>query len=222
MKHIHLKSCPSTFKELEKYSNALVSTDEQTSGKGRGDNLWHNFNHSLAMSFTSHPNSNLGMTSIEVGTLIVLFFKEKFDIQLSLKWPNDIIKDQKKVGGILIKSSNKNFMIGIGLNLLLDKNEEFQNYKIPAGTIFNKSFNVSKKDLSFQLARFIEDNRITQQDVLIRLFNQYCFHLNKEVEIYDGDNCRGKFIGIDTTGAALIKSDSDIKQVYSGSLRLVT
>ena len=55
------------------------------------------------------------------------------DINLSLKWPNDIVLNNLKVGGILVEKSEKNICIGMGINYFWEKPE------IPgAGSVFTK------------------------------------------------------------------------------------
>lgn len=53
--------------------------------------------------------------------MIVDIFKEKYNVQLSIKHPNDIVFNGKKIGGILTQSKVignkvKYLIIGIGLN----------------------------------------------------------------------------------------------------------
>ena len=47
-----------------------------------------------------------------------------FDIDIQLKWPNDLVYKNKKIGGILVESVNSDgkffVVIGVGINLKLD------------------------------------------------------------------------------------------------------
>ena len=55
------------------------------------------------------------------------------DINLSLKWPNDIVLNNLKVGGILVEKSENNICIGMGINYFWEKPE------IPgAGSVFTR------------------------------------------------------------------------------------
>lgn len=225
MKHIHVQSCRSTFELLKEnydYENILVSCDKQTQGRGRGSNSWDFFEGSIAMSFNLKPTEVLTLTSIEMGVLICSFFKEELNIQLNLKWPNDIIKDDKKVGGLLIENFKDTYLLGIGLNSYLNNTEAFsENYKVKAGTIFKEKPNLNKKDLIASLCKFIHKNRIKNMNSITQQFDNLCFHKNKTVQIYDGDNIIGEFLGINTDGSAVIRSEFETKNIYSGSLRLL-
>lgn len=224
MNHIHVSNCESTFKVLKNnydYSQILVSCDKQIKGRGRGHNTWDFFNNSIAMSFSASASKVLTLTSIEIGVLICDFFKETANIDLKLKWPNDIIKKDLKVGGILIESFNDTYLIGIGLNTFLEKNEEFNDYKISAGALFENKVTLDKEKICKELCIYIHKNRFKDMNLLIEKFNALCFHFEKKVEIYDGDNITGVFKGLNTDGSAIIQSSFETKSVYSGSLRLL-
>lgn len=224
MNHIHLPSCKSTFEVLKSnydYTNILVSCEKQTQGRGRGLNTWDFFNNSIAMSFNANATKVLTLTSIEIGVLICDFFKHTKNIDLNLKWPNDITKNESKVGGILIESFKDTYLIGIGLNTYLNSNEKFNDYKIKAASIFDAQINLDKEKICNELCIYIHQNRFSDMNLLIKKFNSLCFHLNKEVQIYDGDNITGIFIGLNPDGSAIIKNSKEVKSVYSGSLKLL-
>lgn len=63
--------------------------------------------------------------------MIVDIFREKYNVQLSIKHPNDIVFNEKKIGGILTQSKVsgnklKYLVTGIGLNT----NQEHFNHEI--------------------------------------------------------------------------------------------
>jgi BirA family biotin operon repressor/biotin-[acetyl-CoA-carboxylase] ligase len=224
MNHIHVSNCESTFEILKSnydYSDLLVSCDNQLKGRGRGHNSWDFFKNSIAMSFNAKESKVLTLTSIEIGVLICDYFKQSNNINLNLKWPNDIIKDGLKVGGILIESFNDTYLIGIGLNTYLEANESFNTYKVAAGNLFDNEQNINKEKTCKDLCVYIHKNRFSNMDMLIKRFNSLCFHFNKEVEIYDGDNIVGVFKGLNSDGSAIIENSLTTKSVYSGSLRLL-
>ncbi len=65
---------------------------------------------------------NLEGLTVIIAKLILEVFKKIYKIDLEIKYPNDLIINKKKVGGILTQTkSNKGFVkyvvIGIGINL---------------------------------------------------------------------------------------------------------
>ena len=100
----------------------LIITDYQKKGRGRRNNTWFstpgdNLTFSLIIKKTDEYNS--GLFSILSGLSVVKGIKEFTGIECKLKWPNDIMLNDKKVGGILIETKNNNdyLVIGIGLNI---------------------------------------------------------------------------------------------------------
>lgn len=106
----------------------VIWADEQTRGKGNGNNHWeseHGKNLTFSLVLTPHfiqPQHQFRITqAISVAlhqTLNTLLPKEK----CSIKWPNDLYVNNKKIGGILIQNMIKGNSIqatvaGIGLNV---------------------------------------------------------------------------------------------------------
>jgi len=106
--------------EKNEPEGTLVVAEIQTSGKGRKGKSWFSFpGKSLTFSFLLRPVKKLSVAQ----TLETLGFYP------SLKWPNDIYLNQKKVAGILIENSIQFNRLrwtiaGVGVNLNL-KREDF-------------------------------------------------------------------------------------------------
>ncbi len=134
MKLIKLDAIDSTNEFLKGLSNdqlvenfTVVTTESQTKGKGQMGSTW-----------TSEPGKNLIMSvlvknflldgnsifdiNIVVSVSIIQTLETLKIPGLSIKWPNDIMSYNKKIGGILIENSIKsngtiNSIIGFGLNV---------------------------------------------------------------------------------------------------------
>ena len=144
MKLIELEEVDSTNDYLKReYKNlpmqACVTTKHQTKGRGRNGHVWQ-----------SHPNENLIMSFLfkdfhkiedawkmtQLATCSVVGLLDRNRIKATIKWPNDIYVDGKKICGILVETildpDLKGVIVGIGLNV---NNEDFQSMKF----ISNKS-----------------------------------------------------------------------------------
>lgn len=103
----------------------LIMADIQTKGKGTHGRIWHtDETKNIAFSFYVEVNCNikkLDRITIEIAEILVEIFKEKYNINLDIKSPNDIMYKNKKLGGILTESRMnleivKYLVIGIGIN----------------------------------------------------------------------------------------------------------
>ena len=109
----------------------LVISYSQEKGKGTSNRTWLNADQALACSLAvKQEDIKLKHTLIPLlsGYLFTEILK---DTKLSLKWPNDIVLNNLKVGGILVEKSKNSICIGMGINYFWEKPE------IPgAGSIF--------------------------------------------------------------------------------------
>ena len=91
----------------------LVITDNQQRGKGRRQNKWVSTKgKSLTFSFILQPElplEKLGLLPLLTGVSIVKAIQSETSIQTGLKWPNDIMLNEKKMGGILILGLTNKF-----------------------------------------------------------------------------------------------------------------
>lgn len=129
-------------------NGTLVIADIQTTGRGTHGRIWHtDETNNIAFSCFLESNCNIekleGIT-IKIAQIIIDIFKDEYGISLEIKEPNDIVYNNKKIGGILtetkIYSKNvKYLVIGIGINTSKNK---FTNDIKNIATSINKEFNI--------------------------------------------------------------------------------
>ena len=144
--------------------NWVVSTDEQTAGKGMGSNGWESevgknltFSLALDMSFLPAERQFLLSEAVPLGIIEVLD-KVLPAEKLSIKWPNDIFYENRKLAGILINSTIKaNMMdvsiIGIGLNVNQMQFQDWPTHPISLKQITGKVYDL--QPLMEQIAEHI-------------------------------------------------------------------
>ena len=234
--------------------NWVVSADEQIAGKGMGNNGWEsevgkNLTFSLALDVGFLPAERqfllseavpLGIIEVLDGLLSDSFEGMSFQAEvvrmesmpstpaekLSIKWPNDIFYENRKLAGILINSTIKaNMMdvsiIGIGLNV---NQMHFQNW--PTHPISMKMITGKDYDLQPLLEQIVEhiiikveqlksDPTVIEQNYLKRLF-RYRIWADYEV---GGKTLRLFMTGIDTFGRLMLVDEAensycfDIKEI---------
>ena len=104
----------------------LCVAEYQTAGRGRRGRQWLSpFAGQIIFSFywTFDPKKSIEGLSLVIGLAIA----EVLNVQV--KWPNDILFDGRKLGGILVEIANHkngmlNLVIGVGINVLLPKQTE--------------------------------------------------------------------------------------------------
>jgi BirA family biotin operon repressor/biotin-[acetyl-CoA-carboxylase] ligase len=100
-----------------------VATQKQTAGRGRQGREWLFLEDNLATTIAWKPLRPLqewGSFALAIGLAVVEGLAQQYPEsahRLTLKWPNDVLLDQKKMGGILLENYQGIMLVGIGLNV---------------------------------------------------------------------------------------------------------
>ena len=127
MKIIHYEKIDSTQKEVwRKIENGIIiSADIQTEGIGTHGRTWYTTQKgNIAFSIGLEPNlpvQQFQNLTIEIAETILEVFEKLYQIKLQIKYPNDIMINKQKVGGILTETKLqgeivKYLVIGLGIN----------------------------------------------------------------------------------------------------------
>ena len=144
----------------------IIITNEQKKGRGRFGNKWISLKGNLFTTIFYKVNSNYNLKKITQKNCLLIFKTLKTIIKknISIKYPNDILINSKKICGILqeiIKYNNKHFIIvGIGINIV--GSPKINKYQT---TYLNKHLNrkVSKYKIFFKIKKIFENNIISLQ-----------------------------------------------------------
>ena len=177
----------------------LVISLKQEQGKGTAKRKWLNADQALACSLAINQSEILvPKTLIPLIASYIYISKVNILDKLSLKWPNDIILNQKKVGGVLVETINEKICIGLGVNYFWNKPEI-----LSAGSIY-----IEKQDVNL-----IKEHGEVWGEVLTTTLKQGQFNifeykkrlttLNKLVEYPDG---RGWVQDVNPDGSLSVKT----------------
>jgi BirA family biotin operon repressor/biotin-[acetyl-CoA-carboxylase] ligase len=104
-------------------NGTVIIAGEQTAGKGRMKRTWLSPEGNIAMSIILYPDiANLPYLIMIASQAVVGSIETVTGLKAKIKWPNDILIDDKKVCGILIENEVKGnkvdySAIGIGINI---------------------------------------------------------------------------------------------------------
>jgi len=206
----------------------------QLAGRGRRGRSWVSpFASHLYFSYYWRFDSGiekLSGLSLLVGIATVNAL-EKIGIQgVSLKWPNDLYYQGKKLAGILIELNAQateacHTVIGIGINVCMPP-EQAKSIDQPWADL--NSINAEKVDRNLLSAKLISElqqllpeyEKSGLEPYLQRWFDLDCF-LNKPVNVLLADtNKAGICRGIDNTGALLVEREGKIENYIGGEVSL--
>jgi BirA family biotin operon repressor/biotin-[acetyl-CoA-carboxylase] ligase len=94
---------------------AVVLADEQTAGQGRHGHTWHSEpSNGIYCSIVLEPTPLL---TLALGVAAVEAIAQSCGIVCDLRWPNDLMLDDRKTGGILVQLAGAHAIAGIGINV---------------------------------------------------------------------------------------------------------
>ncbi|MEW5839108.1 MAG: biotin--[acetyl-CoA-carboxylase] ligase [Pseudomonadota bacterium] len=99
----------------------LWLAEMQTAGRGRSGRAWHQrlgCGLSLSLALPAMQAMTLDALSLRIGVALAQAVRALGAAQVRLKWPNDVILEGKKLGGVLIEARRTGVVIGVGLNHL--------------------------------------------------------------------------------------------------------
>ena len=195
-------------------NGSLIITDNQFKGRGRFGNKWISApSMGLTFSLILYDLKNLHKLPLIIGVSVCEALKE-FNFKLKLKWPNDIILNDKKIGGILceLKKINnvKTIVAGIGMNIN-EKADDFpdniRKRAISLSMVSNKTF--QRERVLAKILNHFEKNLDLLKEKNPELFKKwesFCNHIDKEVTFHKNNiNVVGRFLKISDRGSAIIE-----------------
>ena len=197
----------------------------QTKGRGRNQNKWTSTKGNLFLSTIIKPKSDKSFwhqLSVIVGFSIIQVL---VDIGvnsnlISLKWPNDILVDEKKICGILLESSDNFIIVGIGLNILTNPVLDTKWATTKLNDYLKGSINI--KNIGLKILNKVFYNYHSWEKFGFVFFkediNEKMFMINKKIVLNVNSKSiplNGVFLGIGDSGGIKVKTNSEITEYLS-------
>lgn len=201
----------------------LVLAEAQTKGRGRLNRIWFSPKYKgIYLSLLLRPKilpHQAPIFTLLTAVGICEAIKEVTGLDARIKWPNDILMHQKKLGGILTELNAEMdrihfIVIGIGINV----NNEKKALVAGATSLKNeKKENISRIELLKELLRKIEINYLIFQEEgahpVLEKWRDYSVTLGRRVKVSSYlKPIEGEAVDIDTDGSLLIRKDSGVIQ----------
>ena len=233
-KFFHMKTTNSTMYELRKYlsdknKNCIILSDAQTDGKGRRGNIWESpiGNIYCSISFKNFVQSK---DHFLFSILLSVSIKQSLDVfnarEIKFKWPNDLIQEKKKFGGMILETFNidkldKYILVGFGINI--NSSPIIKNYKTTHAKLFCDIKNLDEFLIVFFKILFLNLSCMKKNHYnLIDYFKKFLMFDNQIIDLLlpNHNNITGICRGINTDGSLRLELNGKIENIYNGSIRL--
>lgn len=183
----------------------------QSAGRGRYKRSWVSHHGNLYVSFIFNAPERDPRLSYSVAVAIAETIAS-FGINPTIKWPNDILIDGKKVSGTLIEYSGRFVIVGIGINI--KTNPTVENYET---TKLEKYGNVERLELLNRLMKNLDKWMRADFRAVRTRWTDMAACLNSTVK-YQG--ALAELIGINENGALVLRRGSQYLLVYGDEITM--
>ena len=197
----------------------IVISEEQTAGRGRQGKDWYSPDAGNIYMSVKFRNQNSDPLSLIMGLLI----SEAMDavsnqkINAGLKWPNDLLINNKKICGILIESEinadQLEYTVGIGINYSLPKKESWWGEIGELADILPREKLIN--GILHRITDYLENGYKNWKDE----WEKRCIHLGMElaaVSNNQNDTKVGICNGINEEGKMFLQTENELKLISSG------
>lgn len=215
---------------------SVFMADQQLQGRGRSGHGWHSASGSgIYMSVILRPllaPADALWLSLITGLAVQTALAETVCVSADLRWPNDILLRDKKLGGILTElsadtSAIRHAVIGIGINvnqvefppeisslatsLRIETDRAWPRAEIAAAIL-------RRLDREYlQLARTAERGEFA--DIIARFEAASSYARNLEVHVEEEGGYTGMTAGLDERGFLRVRTSAGVRTVISGGVR---
>lgn len=198
----------------------IIISGEQSKGRGYGENTWHSKRgKNLLFSIILYPeilSANTQFMLSKAISLGIYDYLSEYISDVSIKWPNDIYVEDRKIAGILVEndlmgSIMKHSIVGIGINMNQEKFPGHIPNPVSLTQMIEKKL-VLKDELK-KLLHFL-DNRYQmltkgKVDKIHRDYHERLFRLNKMDWFQNNDGkFMAKIIGVSDYGQLILENQS--------------
>lgn len=222
---VHFASeAPSTFELVDEHAPNWTTwvTLNQTAGRGRIDRRWQTPpGQALAACVLVRPSEGHGWTPLATGLAVQRAIGAVSEGSATIKWPNDVLVDGKKIAGILCELRGGAVIIGFGVNLLQERDA-----LLPTATSLRQQ---GAGEPAHELADFVLANvlRSLQHDIprlgtfaLAQEIAAACSTLGQRVraELPAGESVEGTALRLSDDGGLVVDTGDGEVTVTAGDI----
>lgn len=208
----------------------ICVADWQTNGNGRRGKTWvtdrGNVTFSMLLSMHKPPSQLMGL-SLVTGICVAESLRELAGLTVQLKWPNDVLVDDRKLCGLLTElvSNAQNItqiVVGIGINYKQPAAIEGSDYEAVSVPMLVKDAPTREALISDVTGRLLAAYTLFETQgwsAFADRWNTLDYLNGRQVRVINaGEEKQATAVGVDSNGALLVESNGETSVVYSGDV----
>jgi BirA family transcriptional regulator, biotin operon repressor / biotin---[acetyl-CoA-carboxylase] ligase len=203
----------------------VVIAERQSSGRGRLDRQWESPPRAgMLMSLLLRPKvaaARLPLLPLLTGIAVVEAVRVVAELPAKVKWPNDVLIDGRKLGGILVeRTPDGAVVVGIGVNA----STRMEELPVPTATSIQIAGGVPDRESLVKETLRAFDRRyagFTQSagapESVLPAYREVCETIGREVEVRlpDGESARGMAVTVDDGGMLVMRGADGAERAWS-------
>lgn len=221
---------------------AVFLAEEQTAGRGRSTHPWHSERGTgIYCSFLIRPAmapAEALWLSLIAAVAVQDAVRETTGLAADIRWPNDLLINEKKFAGILTEMSSEgskvhHAVIGVGVNvnqqnfpvelretatsLQLEAGRELSRVEVAAALI--RALDREYRALLRAMSSPIRTPALRFEPIIRRVESRSSYAHGKQVRVEEDGGYHGITDGLDPRGFLRVRTDKGLRIVISGSVR---
>ncbi len=219
-----------TLAEQGATEGTIVLAEEMSGGRGRLSRKWYAPRGGLWFTLILRPHDTRysQLLSLAIGLGIVKGIENNLGVRTSLKWPNDVLYDEKKLAGILVEGKIevpyiKYILVGVGVNVNNEIPFDLRDTAISLKDILKR--HVPRipllRSILVEIDRYynILVSRGDYKRIIVEWKN-YSSTIGRRIKAItiEGRTIIGKAVDVDRNGALVLETPSGIEKIYAGDV----
>lgn len=216
---------------------SVYVAEEQTAGRGRGDHAWYSETYTgIYVSILLRPQLTAAdglWLSLATGLAVHSAIENVTGLVTDIRWPNDLLAEGRKVGGILVEMNSepsriRYAVIGIGINVNqvafpseLDRQATSLRLEtgrhIPREELLIETLQSLRQEIDSLIHP--ENFAAARVGILGRLETKSTWIRGKWVMVDEAGGYTGVTAGLDEKGFLLVQTENGVRRVLSGGVR---
>ncbi|MFA5891478.1 MAG: biotin--[acetyl-CoA-carboxylase] ligase [Actinomycetota bacterium] len=202
---------------------SVVVAREQTAGRGRLARAWVSEpGEGLTISWVLRPTLPLEswpLIPLIAGVAVARAVRAETGVQVVLKWPNDVLVENRKLGGILAEAALPDFVV-VGLGLNLAQAEFPEDLRQTATSLTMQGVNdVDGASLAAAISRHLESALVSPGRALDD-YRALCTTVGRRVRVDRAgvEPIEGRAVEVNGKGALVVQTDVETVAVTAGDV----
>lgn len=209
----------------------VVVAEHQASGRGRADRAWTSPARSgLTFSVLLRPppatRPHWGWLPLLAGLAVATPLARLSQLDVGLKWPNDVLLGERKVAGLLAEVTGDAVVLGVGLNVSLRQDElpvpTATSLRIAGSDVIDREpvLRAVLRDLAVRYRAWAEAAGDVDTTGLLRDYRRACVTLGREVTVHlpGHRDLHGTATDVDRSGRLLVDDGSGTHRLGAGDV----